>query len=361
MLFVNTNRRRVLQSIASAGSLPLALSLGVNRSVADDDLRVFDFAGYEVPDLHQPYIKKYGSSPSITIFADGDEAFVKLRSGFNTDLVHLGTFEVQRMRDAGLIEPWDVSRLSNWPDVFPYFNDAPGILGDGKLWMIPTDWGYDSVLYRTDLVDVPEQSWSLLWDKRYAGKISYGTELYPAIAGAALTLGIKDPFNASDEEFDKIHKRLTELRDLVKFFWSDPTTVEQAIASGEVVAAWTWSSSYKTLKSQGVPVKLMQKPKEGVSSWVAGFCRLKNGGNEQKAYDYVDAWLSTETGKWLIENYSYASVNRKSFDLVDPAILADIGLSAPSELLEQSLTNTAMAPELHERYSNMFLEVQSGF
>lgn len=362
MQFRNIDRRQALKAIAAAGAVPLALRAGGKSALAAEDLRVFDFAGYEVPELHQPYIKKYGASPNISIFADGEEAFVKLRSGFNTDLVHLGTFDVQRMRDADLIQPWDVSRLPSWPDVFPYFNDAPGTLGDGKQWMIPTDWGYDSILYRSDLVNPEEESWKILWDKQYAGKVSYGTELYPAIAGAALALGIKNPFQATDAEFDQIHKKLVELRDTVKFFWSDPTTVEQAMAAGEVVVAWTWSSSYKTLKSQGVPVKLMQKPKEGTSSWVAGFCRLKNStGDEQKAYDYVDAWLAAETGKWLIENYSYASVNQKSFDLVDPAILADVGLSTPTDLLANSLTNTAMAPDLHARYARMFLEIQSGF
>jgi spermidine/putrescine transport system substrate-binding protein len=356
------DRRQALRMMASAGAVPIALSWGGKRAAAAGDLRVFDFAGYEVPELHQPYVKKYGASPNITIFADGDEAFVKLRSGFSTDLVHLGTFDVQRMRDADLIQPWDVSRLSNWPSVFPYFNDAPGTLGDGKQWMIPTDWGYDSILYRSDLVKPEEESWKILWDKQYAGKVSYGTELYPAIAGAALALGIKNPFQATDAEFEQIRKKLVELRDVVKFFWSDPTTVEQAMASGEVVVAWTWSSSYKTLASQGVPVKLMQRPKEGASSWVAGFCRMKDSaGDEQKAYDYVDAWLAAETGKWLIENYSYASVNQKAFGIVEPAVLADVGLSTPTELLANSLTNTAMPPELHDRYARMFLEVQSGF
>ena len=264
-------RREALKAIAGAGLVPVIARMGSTAASAEEPLRVFDFAGYEVPDLHQPYIKKYGASPAISIFADGEEAFVKLRGGFQTDVVHLGTFDVERMRDADLIQPWDPSRLAHWKDVFPYFNSAPGTVADGKQWMIPVDWGYDSILYRTDLTDISEESWTVLWDQRFKGKVGYGTELYPAIAGAALALGIKDPFHANDEQFEQIRKKLVELRDVVKFFWTDPTSIEQAMASGEVVVAWTWSSSYKALKSQGIPVKLMQKPKEGVSSWIAGF------------------------------------------------------------------------------------------
>jgi spermidine/putrescine transport system substrate-binding protein len=357
------DRRKALQTFAAAGLVPVIARMGSTAAFADEPLRVFDFAGYEVPDLHQPYIKKYGASPAISIFADGEEAFVKLRGGYETDVVHLGTFDVERMRDADLIQPWDPSRLAHWKDVFPYFNTAPGTVADGKQWMIPVDWGYDSILYRADLADISDESWTVLWDQRFKGKVGYGTELYPAIAGAALALGIKDPFHANDEQFEQIRKKLVELREVVKFFWTDPTSIEQAMASGEVVVAWTWSSSYKALKGQGIPVKLMQKPKEGVSSWIAGFCRLKSSPAEQdqKAYDYVDAWLAPETGKWLIENYSYASTNQKAFELVDPAILADVGLTTPIELLKNSLPNEAMSPKLHDRYARMFLEVQSGF
>ena len=268
---LTSTRRAMLKGLAMAGLVPVAMRIGSSTASAEEQLRVFDFAGFEDPKLHQPYFRKYGSSPAISIFADGEEAFVKLRAGFEADVVQLGTFDVQRLRDTDLIQPLDPSRLAYWPDVFPYFKSAPATIADGKHWMIPVDWGYDSILYRTDLADISEESWTVLWDPRFKGKVGYGTELYPAIAGAALALGIKDPFHANDEEFEQIRKKLVELSDAVKFFWTDPTSIEQAMASGEVVAAWAWSSSYKALKSQGIPVKLMQKPKEGVSSWIAGF------------------------------------------------------------------------------------------
>ena len=67
--------------MAVAGLVPMIARLGSTAASADEPLRVFDFAGYEVPDLHQPYIKKYGASPAISIFADGEEAFVKAERG----------------------------------------------------------------------------------------------------------------------------------------------------------------------------------------------------------------------------------------------------------------------------------------
>jgi spermidine/putrescine transport system substrate-binding protein len=355
-------RREALKGLAASGAVWATVSFLPRPARAADDLMVMDFAGYEIPELHQAYLKKYGASPPVSLYADGDEAFTKVRGGFQADLVHPGSFDAPRFHDAGLLKPWDTSRLSNWPDVMPSLASTPGAVIDGKQWMIPCDWGVDSILYRSDLVDIGEESWSLLWDKKYAGKLAYGTELYPAIAGAALALGIAHPFSATDDEFARIRAKLAEQKPLLRLYWSDTTAFEQAIASGEVVAGASWSSSYATLKSQGVPVKWMQ-PKQGTISWVSGFLWLKDApGKEQNAYDYVDAWLAPETGKWLIENYGYAHSNKKAFEGIDPEVLKSKGLSAdPEAIIANSLMNTAMSEDLHARYAQMFEEVRAGF
>jgi len=354
------SRRVLLKGAAAAGLIWTSTQFILNPAEAAQDLLVFDFTGYDVPDLHRNYIKKYGASPAFTLYGDGDEALQKLQAGFRADLVHPGSFDVARFRDAGLLQPWDTARLASWPDLYPVLTGTAGAVKDGQQWLVPADWGINSVLYRTDLVDIQEESWNLLWDKRYAGKLAYGTEMYPAIAGAALALGIGNPFQATDEEFAAIRAKLVEQRPLLRFYWSDPTVLEQAMATGEVVAAWAWSASYPALKAQGLPVKYMQ-PKEGVSSWVAGFSRLKNApGNEQNAYDYIDAWLAPESGKWMIENYGYGHPNRKAFDLVEPSVVADKGLDRPDKLLAHSLMNQEMTPQLHQRYVQMYEEVRAG-
>jgi spermidine/putrescine transport system substrate-binding protein len=219
------DRRAVLKSAAAAGLAWVGMSFVSHATWAAQDLLVFDFTGYDVANLHRAYIKKYGASPSFTPYGDGDEAFQKLQAGVRADLVHPGSFDVGRFRGAGLLQPWDTTRLANWPDLYPILTSTAGAVHDGKQWLVPADWGINSVLYRTDLVDIKEESWNLLWDKRYAGKLAYGTEMYPAIAGAALALGIANPFQATDEEFAAIRAKLSEQRPLLRFYWSDPTVL----------------------------------------------------------------------------------------------------------------------------------------
>jgi spermidine/putrescine transport system substrate-binding protein len=238
---------------------------------ADEPLTYFTWAGYDNPEFFPAYMKKYGQEPQMPLFADEQEALTKLRAGFAADVVHPCSGRIVRYRDAGAIQPIDTSRLSNWPDVFDGLRDINGASADGKQWFIPVDWGNTSVLYRTDLVDVDEESWTLLWDERYKGRLSIGEDITDTAIVAALVAGVPkdDLYHMSDEQLAKVAEALRKQRPLLRFYWSDNTTMEQALATGEIVASSAWNSSVVALKKQGLPVDYM-KPKEGILTWCCG-------------------------------------------------------------------------------------------
>src|SRR5262249_35225074 len=89
-------RREVIKMLGSLGVVAVSLPLVGRNARADEDLTVFDWSGYEIPELHKPYIAKYGKSPTITIFADDEEAYVKIKAGFRCDLVHPTSYAVSR-------------------------------------------------------------------------------------------------------------------------------------------------------------------------------------------------------------------------------------------------------------------------
>jgi len=356
-------RRHTMQALAAAGVLPAMMTWGPGQAQAASDLLVFDWTGYEIPELHEEYIAKYGASPDVAVYADVHEAFNKLQAGYRVDTVHPNIWDVRRFYDAGLLQPWEPERLAHWPDVFPELTDMAGAQFDGQQYLIPTDWGINALIVRTDLVDIEgmDPSWSLLWDQRYAGRISMNSEMESAVKTAALVLGIDNPYNATPEEEAAIRDKLVEQRELVLYYWSDPTELGQSIAAGEVVAAWAWPQVYGDLLKAGVPVAYLT-PKEGVNSWLTGFVRLAEApGQEQNAYDYVDAWLAPGTGKWLIENYGYGHSNRKSFDLVSAEVLDEKGLADPEGMIAGAKVSAEFEQSLQERFITMYEEVKAGF
>ena len=165
----------------------------------------------------------------------------------------------------------------------------------------------------------------------------------------------------TDAEIETVRALMAKQRPLLRFYWTDQTSVEQGLASGELVASYAWNASVVLLKKQGLPVKYMN-PKEGILTWVCGAMRLKDGpGEEQAVYDFIDALIAPESGRYLIEEFGYGHSNRKSFDLASKERLEELGISSPTALFQQGIFFQPIPPEIREKYIAMFEEVKVGF
>jgi len=354
------DRRGLMRAMRDAGLVLAAVPVLPRMAAANEELTYFTWSGYDLPQMHAAYIDTYGGSPAYAYFSDEEEALQRVRSGFTPDIAHPCINTAGRWRDAGVIKAIDTSRLSNWPDLFPEFTSIPGVAADGEVWMAPVDWGTSSIMYRRDLVEIDEESWSLLLDERYAGRISFldATDNVAAVGG--ILSGAETWYDMNDEEFARAEEVWRRLNANVRFYWNDPTEMEQAMASGEIVAAWAWASSYASLAREGIDVAYMN-PKEGIMTWVCGMVMVADGpGDEQRAYDFIDAMLSPETGKFLIEDYGYGHTNAKAFELADPAALERIGLGDPAAFLADGNFFVEVAPDKRQRIAETWEEIRAG-
>ena len=361
------SRRKFNQSLMALGATMVMMPVGSRSAVAasDDHPTVFTWEGWDVPELHQSYLAKHGESPNMAIFGDEEEAFAKMRAGFKVDLTQPCTYKVPIWKDAGILEPIDTSRLSNWDDLIPSLKTIPGTFEGDKQYFIPTDWGLTSVLYRADLAPeyVGNESWGMLWDPKYKGRLSMADSLIDGVMVAAIYTGAKDPFNMTDEEMAKTRAALKEQLPLMRYYWTSPADIEQALASGELVAASAWNSSYAALKKEGFDVRY-SSPKEGAMTWVCGFCLMSDHDPAKldRIYDYLDAYASVESGVFALTEYGYGHGNLNAFAKVEqdqPGLLKELGYSVNvNETLDAGIFQAPMGNE--PALQAMFEEVKAG-
>jgi len=355
-------RREFKKALAALG-LGLVAGPMVSRrgqAATEDHPIVFTWEGYEEEGFHTNYMDKHGELPNFTFFGDEEEAFAKIRAGFKPDISMPCSYKIPFWRDAGVIQPIDTARLSNWPDIIPSLKNIPGMVVDGERHWVCMDWAQTSITYREDLVEIDEESWGLLWDERYTGRLSMMDSLIDGVMVAAIYGGAKDPFNMTPEEVAKTRDLLREQLPLLRYYASSPTDIENALASGELVAGVTWNDSYARLKKEGIPVKFMQ-PKEGAMTWTCGVSVMTDADPAKidKCYDFIDSVLSPEAGAYEITEWFYGHANQKAFDLVDDATLAELGVSRnPEELLSSGILQQPIQnePELQ----TMFEQVKTG-
>lgn len=356
----NMSRREFSKALSTVGIATALFPVYRGVSAATDDHPiVFTWEGFEDPGLHGQYVSKFGESPNYAFFGDEEEAFAKMRAGFRPDITQPCSYKIPTWRDAGILLPLDTSALSHWNDVVPSLKDIPGMVAsNGERHWVCTDWGQTSVLYREDLVEIDDESWGLMWDKRYSGRLSMLDSLIDGVMVAAIYGGAKDPFNMTDAEVEKTADLLREQLPLLRYYANSPTDVQQALASGEIVAGVAWNDSYNALRGEGIPVKWMT-PKEGAMTWTCGLSIMTNATKIERCYEYIDAMLSPEAGAFEILEFGYGHANQKSYDLVTDDQLAERGLSRnPDDLLSAGIFQKPIGnePALQE----MFEEVKAG-
>ncbi len=354
------SRRDLGKMMAAAGLAMVAMPMGRSARAAAADMTYFTWSGYDLPEFFPAYVAEHGGSPGTALFADEEEALQKLRAGFQADVIHPCSARTRRWREAGVIQSFDTSRLTNWADVFEPLKSINGANDEGKQWFAPVDWGNTSVIYRTDIVDLQGQpeSWTMLWDERYAGRLSIGEDITDTGVICGLLIGAENPYDLSDAQLEEVRALLQEQKPLLRFYWNDTTVLEQAMASGEVVAASAWNSSVVALRNAGIPVAYAN-PKEGILAWCCGPVLSANATQVDLAHDLIDAMIAPEAGEWLITEYGYGHSNKKAFDLVDAAVLEEIGLPKdPSDMFAKAVfsrENTRL-----DELQAIFEEVKAG-
>lgn len=349
-------RRAMLAGLAAAG----IVATTTRRMRAAEKLNVFTWAGYDDPHLHQAYIEDHGESPTFTFFGEVEEGLQKLRGGFTPDIAHPCTSSVSRWNDAGVLRPIDPSKIEHWNDIFPSFRTIRGVTIGDEIYNMPFDWGNESVLYRTDLVTANTDSLALLTDETYRGRIAMFDSAESMSAVAGVLTGAETPYDMTDEEIARAHEVMKQINANVRFYWTDATQITQALGAGELVAAWAWNAAVVELKNQGLPVAYME-PKEGLFTWVCGLSLVKDGpGAPDDAYDFLNAMLEPETGRFMIEEYGYGHSNQKSFELVPAARLEELGIANVKQLLASSHVYEEIPPATKEKLIRIFDQVKAG-
>ena len=346
---------RTSLSLITAASV---LAFSAAAHAADPDLTVLDWAGWEIDGMLQPYVDKNGQKPTYVFFADDDEAFQKVSSGFKADVVHPCAAAVPRYMDAGLIEPWDVSKIPEFANI-PARMSAP-FTNDQGVWFIPTDYAYTAIAYNAETVPAEDvASVQVFASEKYAGRISLPDNTDDVWSLAFMATGVPNWDNVTDEQFQAAADWLRKVHPNVRAYWSDPSELSQLMASGEVQVAWSWNDPVAILKGENFPVGFNRAAAEGAATWYCGFVNVKDGpGKEDKAYDLMNSLLAHSSAQPLLDAIGYSLSNDAAMAEISPdALKAAYVDPVTTPLFVQSPPTT----ELRDRMIEEFELIKSGF
>ena len=286
----------------------------------EGEVNLVNWGGYVEPAWSKPFEQKTGCKVNSKVAGTSDEMVQLMRSG-QYDGVSASGNASARLVEGGDVEPVNVDLVPNYKTIFSDLKNQPYNTFDGVNYGIPHGRGANLLMWNSDEVKPAPTSWDVMLDPKkaakYKGKISaYDDPIYIADAAVYLKahqpdLGIENPYELNEEQFEAAVDLLKEQRPYVGEYWSDLTKQISAFAGGDDSVGTTWQDQYFALKDEGKPVEASPAsqgflPSEGATGWSDTWMLSSQAKHPNCMYMWMDWIVSPKVNAEVAEVFGEA-------------------------------------------------------
>ena len=221
-----------------------------------------------------------GCLVEVKVAATSDE-MVSLMNQGGYDLVTASGDASLRLIYGGRVQPVNIDLIPSYTtNVDPRLQDAPWHTVDGVHYGVPYQWGPNVLMYNTEAFGgTPPDSWNVVFEEMTLadgqsnqGRVqAYDGPIYVADAAMYLMahnpeLGITDPYELTQEQFDAAIALLGQQRQLISRYWHDAIAQTDDFTNEGVVASTSWPYQVNLLQAAGSPIDSVV-PAEGATGW----------------------------------------------------------------------------------------------
>lgn len=301
-------------------------------SVADADdnvLNVYNWDDY-IDDATIPeFEEKFGVNVHYDVYDSNETLLAKLQAGATGfDVIFPSDYMVEIMIQLELLEPLDLGKIPNVKHIDPRFLDQA--FDPANRYSLPYTWGTAGIGYLSDNVTEPVESWGIMFDPKYSGKIVMLDDVRETLGAALKYLGYS--LNSTDpDELQEAKELLLQQKPLVKAYAS--AQAEYMLLSGDALLVHNWSGDIHRAALENPNIAYVV-PKEGSSKFIDNCAIPKTAQNKELAHAFINFLLEPEVDARIHNHIRYMSPN-----------------TAALPYLDESLRNTMqkMSPEIAEK------------
>jgi spermidine/putrescine transport system substrate-binding protein len=318
---------------------------------------VLDWSGYEAPAMWADFKLRYPDTPvDFTLFDSDSDLLTKVEAAEQADLIHPCAGWLEQYVEQGLMAEIDTTKLKNWKHVPEKFKLAGQV--NGKQYFVPWDWGFSSLLYRTDKIPEGITSWSALMDPRYKGHIAMWDD-GPTAGMVASAIHSYDFQKITPEQLSLIQQEWVAQSQLVHSYWVNEPDLMATLVSGDVWLAYAWQGAYGQLLEQDIPVAYADL-REGRLSWICFYGILQGSPHYELALQFLDAKLGLLTGQNLVSQYYYGHASQQVMQgITDQTLKQVFSLDDPS-ILDTSTLSPQVSRAQRQAWTALWDEVKRG-
>ena len=277
---------------------------------------------------YKSFEEKYGVQVEFKRLKNLDEIVDVAESHSNYDVFIISNEGIRLLHDMGLVSPVDLRQLPNYLSLHPSLRYTEWALFNGKNFAVPWAWGPTGLLYDTDVLTVTPDSWNVLWDPKYKGRVSLWDDV-SMIWTAALALGYQNVYSLTREQLGKVKTKLYELNGVVHDYYEGEVQELDFITSDNVIALNSWFDPSYRLSTEHKRKFKMVIPKEGAVGMFDSYLINKKTINKTLAHKYINHQISPEVQQHMVRITGLAPANIEALSLLTPEEIKALHLDEP--------------------------------
>ena len=253
---------------------------------------------------------KYGFYVKVnySTYATNEDMYAKItNSAVAYDVVIPSDYMIEKMIAGNLLIEIDKSKLTNYENIS---DDFKGLYYDpDDRYSVPYTYGMLGVIYNSEFVaeeDVREESWSLLWNEKYKGKILQFNNPRDAF-GTAMYWNNLDINSSNPDVWNQALDLLKAQKPLLQGYVNDEIFNKMKGASAYI--APYFAGDFLTMAAENEDLNFYY-PNEGTNYFVDAMCIPTTSKNPDLAHEYINYMISLEAATANALYIGYASPNR---------------------------------------------------
>ena len=328
-----------------------------NRTSAADQVIVYNWGEYIDPVVLDMFEEETGITVVYEEFETNESMYPKVQAGAVAyDLVCPSDYMIQRMIENNLLAEINFDNIPNIKNIGKqYMEQSQGFDPENK-YSVPYCWGTVGILYNKTMVDESVDSWSILWDEKYADQILMQNSVRDAFGIALKYCGYS--LNSTDlDELEEAKELLLQQKPLVQAYVI--YQVRDKMISNEAAIGVIYSGEAIYTQSENPDLEYVI-PKEGSNVWIDSWVIPKNAQNKENAEAFINFLCRPDIAKMNFDYITYSTPNTAARDLIEDDAIRNSTIAFPdASELERCETFNYLGTKFDSIYNELWREIKS--
>ena len=336
-----TKSRRSLTALMFKNKITISISMAVVIFVSvlgyfvlrDDkqyigDVYVYNWGEYIDPEVIELFEEETGYKVHYEEFETNEEMYTIVAKGARVyDVICPSDYMIEKMLENDLLAEINFENVPNLEHIgAQYLESAKGFDPENK-YSVPYCWGTVGICYNKTMVDEEVNSWSILFDEKYDGKILMQASVRDAYCVALSYLGYSIN-TLNEDELKEATELLVSQKPIVQAYVVDQVRDKMIKNAAALSVIYSGEAIYMQEENPNLEYVV---PDEGSNVWIDGWVIPKDCQNKEAAEAWINFMCRPDIALKNFEYITYSTPNESARELIEDEEIRNSQIAFPDD------------------------------